>query len=159
MSVVEQQDRARARIQKIAEEILGGMGLELVEVCLVPGRRPQLCVYIDGPDGVTVDHCARLSRGISRQLEEEEDLLSGPFRLEVSSPGLDRPFAGLADFYRNVGRSVEARLKEARPGGVERLVGILQGADEQGFDLLQKDGDKVHCSHDEVRKVHRAIEF
>lgn len=152
-------ERGRARIQELAEEILGGMGLELVEVTLTAGRRPRICVFVDGTEGVTVDQCARVSRGISRQLDEEEDLFPGPFRLEVSSPGLDRPFGGLPDFHRNTGRKVEARLREARPGGVERLVGVLQGADEQGFDLVQDDGTVLRCSHEEVRKVHRYIEF
>lgn len=156
---MESLEQGRSRIQELAEELSAGMGLELVEVTVVGGRRPRFCVFVDGAEGVTVDQCARISRGISAQIDEEETLFPGPYRLEVSSPGLDRPFVGVNDFLRNLGRKVEAHLKEARPGGIGRLVGTLHGADNESFELALEDGTVERCSFDEVRKVHRYIEF
>lgn len=155
-----QVEQGIARIRELAAQVAEGLGLELVEVTSFGERRPRICVFVDGPGGVTIDHCATVSRGISAALEEELELLfEGPFRLEVSSPGLDRPFKDLADFRRNTGRRVEVHLAEARPGGVEQLVGVLEEADEQGLKLLLDDGTSARCAFDEVRKVHRSIEF
>jgi len=153
-------EKGLARVQEVAAEVASGLGLELVEVTSVGSKRPRICVFVDGPAGVTIDQCAQVSRGISGSLDEElEELFPGPYRLEVSSPGLDRPFAGPEDFRRNAGRRVEAHLREARSGGVERLVEVLEAVDEGGFVLRLDGGDETRCEFGEVRKVHRSIEF
>jgi ribosome maturation factor RimP len=92
------------------------LGFELVDAELVGGRQHQtLRVYIDGPQGVTIDDCAEVSRQLSAILEVE-DPFPGSYTLEVSSPGLDRPLVTPADFRRFRGATVKVRLFSALDG-------------------------------------------
>ncbi len=82
---------ASAQLRKMLEPGAQGQGFELVEVELSgTARHSLLRVYIDGPAGVTVDDCARVSNQLSAILDVE-DFIAGRYTLEVSSPGLDRP--------------------------------------------------------------------
>jgi ribosome maturation factor RimP len=60
-------------------------------------KQSVLRIYIDKPDGVSIDDCERVSRQVSALLDVE-DPVSGKYQLEVSSPGLDRPLFALAHF-------------------------------------------------------------
>lgn len=142
-----------------AAAVAEGLGLELVEVRLGGGqKRPKLQVFVDGPDGVKLDDCVQVSRALSARLEED-DPFPGPYALEVSSPGLDRPFETPEDYRRNLGRKVDCVLKEARPGGVERLRGVLASVDDEGLVVTTDKGVDERCSFEELRKVHRTIEM
>jgi ribosome maturation factor RimP len=92
------------------------LGFELVEAELSGGRHHRtLRVYIDGPEGVTVDDCAAVSRQLSAILDVE-DPITGSYTLEVSSPGLDRPLVTPADFRRFQGAMIKVRLLNALEG-------------------------------------------
>ena len=80
-----------ADLRKLLQPPVVALGFELVDVELAGSHHsPTLRVYIDGPAGVNVDDCARVSRQLSALLDVE-DPLPGQYTLEVSSPGLDRP--------------------------------------------------------------------
>ncbi len=100
-------------VEELAGPTAASMGLELVQVVY---RREAngwiLRILIDRPGGVTVDDCKLMSRELS-DLLDVEDLVPTTFRLEVSSPGLDRPLVKPADFDRFTGRSIT--LKTSRP--------------------------------------------
>ena len=149
------------KLREMVKAILAGMALELVDIEVIGKRRPRVCIFVDGSDGVTVDQCARISKALSAQLDDEGDehLFSGAYSLEVSSPGLDREFKSEDDYRHNVGRRVQAQYCEARPGGVESLVGLLEGFDESGFELTLDGGERVRCSYEEIRRIHRSIEI
>jgi len=90
--------------------------LVLWGVEFVPGRgRGMLRVFVDGPAGVTVDQCARLSRDLSVLLDVE-DPLPGPYCLEVSSPGLDRTFFRPDQMAAYQGQEVALTLHEPEAG-------------------------------------------
>jgi len=92
------------------------LGFEMVEAELSGGRHHRtLRVYIDGPEGVTVDDCAAVSRQLSAILDVE-DPITGSYTLEVSSPGLDRPLVTPADFRRFQGAMIKVRLLNALDG-------------------------------------------
>ncbi|MEN8720886.1 MAG: ribosome maturation factor RimP [Oceanococcaceae bacterium] len=85
------------------------LGFELL--CLELGQDGHdalLRLYIDKADGITVDDCARVSRAVSTQLEVE-DPIAGAYRLEVSSPGWDRPLAKPAHFAMFMGELAKVR--------------------------------------------------
>ncbi len=88
------------------------------------GPASVLRVYVDRSAGVTVDQCAHLSRQIC-DLLDMDDLIPGRYRLEVSSPGLDRPLVSGADFKRKIGKKVKVFLKESVDGKTE-LVGKIK---------------------------------
>lgn len=96
------------RCRRLAEE----QGLELVDVCLdKEGAGKYLRIYIDKPEGVSLDDCERYHRAIQPQLESYDyDFL------EVSSPGVDRPLKKDRDFERAIGQEVEVHLFKAVDG-------------------------------------------
>jgi ribosome maturation factor RimP len=110
-------------LRGVVEPTLSGMGFEVVDV-EVSNHGRMLRIFIDRPGGVTVDHCAEASRQLSRVLEVEGIDYD---RLEVSSPGLDRPLRKAADFVRFAGQRVDVRMREPDAGGRRRFVGLLRG--------------------------------
>ena len=75
----------------LLQPVVEGLGYVLWEVEYAAGRgSPVLRLYIDSPEGITVDDCERVSRAVSERLDAE-DPLPGQYTLEVSSPGFDRP--------------------------------------------------------------------
>ena len=74
-------------------------------------RNHILEIYIDNEVGITTVDCARVSRAIGDMIEEE-DLIESKYRLDVSSPGIDRPLKYIQQFKRNIGRSFELQLED-----------------------------------------------
>jgi ribosome maturation factor RimP len=97
------------------------MGYELVDWEMSRGR--MLRVFIDKPDGINVDDCARVSNHLVRLFTVENIDYE---RLEVSSPGLDRPLTKIADYARFSGEEVQVQLHELTDG-VRKVKGILRG--------------------------------
>jgi ribosome maturation factor RimP len=104
-------------------ELLGALGYELVD--LETSRGGLVRVFIDKPGGIVVDDCARVSNHLTRVFAVEEVAYE---RLEVSSPGLDRPVKRLEDFARFAGREATVKLKLPRDGR-RRLEGRLAGVE------------------------------
>lgn len=113
-----------ARLSELLERTLPPMGFEVVDVDFSPSGR-LVRVFIDKPGGVDVEDCAHVSNHL-RHLFAVEGIDYD--RLEVSSPGLDRPLKKEADFVRFDGQ--EAKLKLRQPiGNARRLTGVLRGVD------------------------------
>jgi len=153
-------------IQRILAPILADLGLEEVDLeYLREGRDMVLRVFIDKPGGVTLDDCAELSREFGAVLEIE-DLIPGAYRLEVSSPGLDRPLKRVADYQRFVGERAKIKTHELLdPDGRGHLrktfSGRLLGIDGGNVRLLQLDkkGGEVVIPLDAIDKAHLDPEF
>ncbi len=118
------------------------LGLALVRVAFFGGDSdPTLQVMAERPDTrqLTIDDCAELSRRISDQLDaleaEGRDPIDAAYRLEVSSPGIDRPLTRLADFSDWAGHEAKIALKEKRDGR-QRFQGELVGIDADGVITL-----------------------
>lgn len=111
--------------------VVAGMGFELVDLQASNGGR-LLRLFIDKPGGVGVEDCAAVSRQLTRVLEVEGVDYE---RLEVSSPGLDRPLRKAADFARFAGQKAEVRMRTADASGRRRFVGVLRGADAERVSL------------------------
>jgi len=116
-------------------ETLSGLGYELVD--LEGSRSGLLRVFIDGPKGITVEDCARVSNHLTRVFAVEGVDYE---RLEVSSPGLDRPLKRLADFERFSGRDASLKLKLPREGR-RRFEGRLAGIEGERV-ILEVEGRK-----------------
>ncbi|UCB53374.1 MAG: ribosome maturation factor RimP [Candidatus Zixiibacteriota bacterium] len=124
--------------------------LELVDLEFSRGGPESvLRVYVDRSTGVTVDQCASLSRQIS-DLLDMEDLIPGRYKLEVSSPGLDRPLVSGADFKRKIGEKVRVFLKENLDGKTE-LVGEIRDLKEENVVLrLESTGPKQKTGEERI---------
>ena len=112
------------RISEAVSPILWTFGLELVDVvCVGQGPRSVVRVYIDKPGGVTLDDCERAHKALGPALDVA-DPFPHAYTLEVSSPGLDRPFKRMQDYRRAVGKQVSVKLRQPIDGQW-RLVGTL----------------------------------
>ncbi len=99
------------QIRAITERVAASSGLEIVEIELRGGGKSRMLrIFIDKPEGVTHEDCAKLSREVSTILDVE-DAIPGSYLLEVSSPGLDRKLFRPADFERFQGSRVKLTTK------------------------------------------------
>lgn len=112
--------------ENVIAPVVTGMGYELVDLQSSNGGR-LLRLFIDKPGGIGVEDCAAVSRQLSRVFEVEGVDYD---RLEVSSPGLDRPLRKASDFERFVGQQAEVRMRTPGEGGRKKYVGVLRGAAE-----------------------------
>ncbi len=93
---------------------------------LTHGRQAVLRVFIDSPNGISVDDCAKVSRQLSAVLDVE-DPIAVEYTLEVSSPGMDRPLFTIEQYERYRGEQIKIRLRapfEGRRNFTGRLVGV-----------------------------------
>ncbi|WP_447764716.1 ribosome maturation protein RimP [Sphingopyxis panaciterrae] len=121
------------------------MGLSLVRVAFFGGESdPTLQVMAERPETrqLSIDDCADLSRRISAQLDALEEAGKDPidqaYRLEVSSPGIDRPLTRAADFADWAGHEAKVTLKE-KLDGRQRFNGLLVGIDGDVVTILDKE--------------------
>jgi ribosome maturation factor RimP len=121
-------------LYELLDSTLSGLGYELVDVERVSGGR-LLRVFIDKPGGVDVDDCVAVSNHLSRLFAVENIEYD---RLEVSSPGLDRPLKKASDFIRFAGESARLKLRVALQGQ-RNFVGIVREVND-GVLKLEVDG-------------------
>ncbi|MHA6287822.1 ribosome maturation factor RimP [Maricaulis sp. CAU 1757] len=128
------------RIAALVDPVAGELGLEVIRVRVMSGKKPRLQLMIDRADGsgVDVSDCAKLSRALY-DVFEAEDPVSGEYDLEVSSPGIDRPLTALAHFERWEGYEVKLELDRLAEGR-KRFRGLIAGV-EDGHVLLDMDGE------------------
>jgi ribosome maturation factor RimP len=122
----------RERLIALIEPVLGGLGFELVDLEFASGI---VRVFIDRPDGVRIEDCERASREVSALLDVEDPIPTA-YRLEVSSPGLDRVLRTRAHFERFVGERVWVELKVPREAGRRRYTGRLDAVGIEGITLV-----------------------
>ena len=138
-----------AGIEAVVEPTLKGMGYELVDL-QVSNRGRLLRIFIDKvPGGINLDDCAAVSRQLTRVLAVEGVDYD---RLEVSSPGLDRPLKKAEDYARFAGEQVEVRMRYADTDGRRRFVGRLEGV-RDGVATVEVEGRKVALKLDEVERA------
>ncbi|MGM0984831.1 MAG: ribosome maturation factor RimP [Pseudomonadota bacterium] len=129
-----------AALHALIEPVVSAMGFELWGIDhLSQGKHSRLVIYIDHQDGVSVDDCADISRQVSAVLDVE-DPVPGEYRLEVSSPGMDRPLFTLEQFERYAGHVVAVKLRLPFDGR-RKFQGLLAGVESDEV-LLQIDGEE-----------------
>jgi ribosome maturation factor RimP len=135
-------NRREQQIEALLAPVIAGLGCELWGLeFMSQGARSRLRVFIDRPEGVTVDDCERVSREVS-DLLDVEDVITSAYTLEVSSPGMDRVLFKPAQYAANVGAVVDVRLNFPFEGR-KHIVGLLVGVqdDEAIVRPLENDPD------------------
>ena len=132
----------------MVEPAVSGLGYELVDVQASNGGR-LLRLFIDKPGGINVDDCAAVSRHLTRVLAVEGIDYE---RMEVSSPGLDRPLRKAGDFERFSGQRAEVRMRTPDAGGRRKFVGVLRGVAE-GRVNLELDGRLVALALEDLERA------
>lgn len=138
------QETTLDRVLRLIEPVLQDMAVELVDIEFKrEGRDWFLRLFVDKEGGITLDDCADVSREVDALLEVE-DVIDTAYRLEVSSPGIDRPLKKPADYERFKGRLVKVKTYEAldpddRGHTRKTFVGELLGLASDRVRILQTD--------------------
>ncbi|WP_260483516.1 ribosome maturation protein RimP [Sphingomicrobium flavum] len=133
-----------AAITALIEPMIEEMGFNLVRVKMMGGTSdPTLQVMAERPDTrqLTIEDCARISRAIDEPLEQA-DPIADAYRLEISSPGIDRPLTRLADFADWAGHEARITLGD-KLDGRKKFKGILAGIDGETVSITDEH-DKTH---------------
>ena len=131
----------------ILENSVSAMGYDLVELELA-NRGRLMRVFIDKADGVDVEDCAKVSNHLTRLLTVEGVDYD---RLEVSSPGLDRPLKRPRDFARFVGERAQIKIRLPL-NGRRRFIGKLHNVGEIGIEL-DVDGELMSIAFSDIDKA------
>lgn len=143
-------------VYKIVKDIIISTAYEIIDVEYVKeGPFKYLKVYIDKPEGITVDDCSEISHAISKKLDEL-DLISEQYFLEVSSPGLERPFKTESDYIKNINEKVEVKLYKPLDGK-KVMTGILLEKNEKSI-VLNSENQIVTIELKDISKINRTIE-
>ncbi len=149
--------RAPDKIWDFVSPIVAGLDYEYVGSGL--GQTESgltLRVYIDGPEGITVDDCARVSSQVGAALDVE-DLISSDYCLEVSSPGMDRPLFEAEHYQANVGKNVKVRM--AIPlDGRRNFKGLLSDVSEEQISV-EVDGELYELAIRDIESANLVSHF
>jgi len=122
------------RVRTIAEPIARSLGVHVVDVeCVGQGMRTLVRVFLDKPGGVSLEDCGQVHVSLSHALDVE-DPIPHSYTLEVSSPGLDRPFKRREQYHRALGTVVNLKLRTPI-NGQWRVVGTLREVRDDGVAL------------------------
>ena len=111
-----QPDSFTERIDKIAADAAKANKVEFIQSEIVGSKRNMTVrIYIDKPEGVTLDDCSAVSHSIEAVIDAE-DFIPSSYILEVSSPGIERPLFALKDFERFVGKKAKVKTADAING-------------------------------------------
>ena len=144
-------------LQRLLAPGIEAMGFALwgVEMNARP-RHSLLRLFIDGPNGITVDDCAAVSRQVSATLDVA-DPITGAYTLEVSSPGLDRPLFAPAQFERYAGQRVKIRLAHLVDGH-RNVLGVIRAADANEVEVDVAPDERLRLPWDSIRKANLVVD-
>ena len=138
--------------------IIESCGFELVDLEYVKeGSSKYLRAYIDKPGGITVDDCAEVSRPFSDNLDEA-DFIDEAYILEVSSPGLFRPFKKDKDFERNLMEEVELKLYR-QVDHLKDYTGLLKKFDKDTVTIELENGDEKTFDRSNLAIIRQTVYF
>lgn len=147
--------------KRTIENVVSALGYELVDIeyKTLYGDK-HLIVYIANEKGVSLDDCEAVSNALDKPLDDLDPTSGAPYCLDVSSPGLDRPFKTQRDFERNYGKKVEVKLFAPLPGTKQKLyVGILSSRTDTAVTIECEDGKSVVIENSLAAVVRPYVEF
>lgn len=150
--------KSNLEIQEFLQKIAQPLGIEVIEVEFKQGKNPELTVYIDKDGGVDLDTCELLHRAIDEPLDELNPTFDQPYRLNVSSLGIDRPFKSEKDFISHIGEKVEVKLNSSIKGK-KFYDGILMSYDKKVITLKVSEKDTFTIELKNIVKINEYIDF
>lgn len=143
-----------AEIEQTIDDAVSALGFELITYSLASlGRKKLLRVFIDSPQGVTIENCQHASRQIQSVLDVAFPLL-GDYYLEVSSPGLDRALVKSEHYKRFIGNRIKVKLRQDQEGR-RNFTGELTQATDDYIHLLV-DGKTFELALSNIEKANLA---
>ncbi|MYA95760.1 MAG: ribosome maturation factor RimP [Nitrospinae bacterium] len=148
------------QIWTLTQEVVSELGYELVDIELTGNRSQQLIrVYIEKPGGILLADCVAVSRELGKRLDEK-DVIENSYRLEISSPGIERPLRKIQDYERYVGYRVRIRLKGGLKGK-RKIAGKLDEVEveENTVRIISKNGEKISFSLADIAKANLDVDW
>ena len=144
-------------VEALLRPVVTAEGLEIYDVTHGrEGGRTVLRVEVEGPDGVDIDTLGRLTKQIAGRLDDE-GYGTGPYDLQVSSPGIERPLRRPEHFRRAVGDRVKAKTT-APMAGSRTHSGSLTGADDRGI-TLEVDGAALTVAYGDIASARTVVDW
>lgn len=142
------------RVRELLAPLVQDAGLDVYDIELAGGT---LRVLVDREGGADIDAISRLTRAISRALDEH-DPISGSYTLEVSTPGLERPLRTPAHFTGAVGTTIKVKT---RPGveGDRRVEGTIATADDDTVTVRSSAGNERTLRYDDIERARTTFEW
>lgn len=133
-----------ADVSELVKPIINDLGLDLWDVRYVKeGALWYLRIFIDKPEGVTIQDCENVTHAIDEPLDKL-DPIEGSYTLEVSSPGIERELVRDEHFDQFLGAPVMIKLHKPLENGVKELNGTLVSHDKESVDIISADGAELN---------------
>ena len=148
-------------VEQLVKPIVEGLGMELVEVVFAKTKQGDaLTVFIDKEGGVSLNDCEAVHNAIDAPLDELDPTQGKPYTLNVSSPGIDRPFKSDRDYVKYIGTKVETSLFAPIEGVGKKFVATLTAYDPQtATATLEADGKTLEINTKNIAIIREHIEF
>ena len=150
--------KSNQEILEFAQNIAKPLGVKVVEVEFKQGKNPELTFFIDKEGGVDLDTCELFHNAINEPLDELDPTFGLPYRLNVSSLGIDRPFKTDDDFISHIGQKVEVKLY-ASIKGKKFYDGILMSYDKEKITLKVDEKNTFTIELNNIVKINEYIDF
>lgn len=143
-------------VNQLVEEIIKDTEFELIDIEYVKeGPFKYLRVYLDKEGGISIDDCANISRALNKKLDDI-DLIKEQYFLEVSSPGVERPYKTEKDFLKNIGKVVEAKFYKP-VNNKKSVTGILKEKKENSVVLTVQE-EEIEIYLKDISKINTLLE-
>jgi ribosome maturation factor RimP len=157
----------REQLEALVDPVCQAHGVQLVDARHLrdpDGTVLRVLIELPGAEnnppgvGVSLEDCRRVSRALSDILDADESLIPGEYRLEVSSPGIERPLVKLVDYERYVGREAKLAVKTPQ-NGRKNFSGILLGVHEREVRIRDEKDEELALPFLEIAKAHLVHRF
>ena len=147
-------------VAELVAPIIDSLGMELVEVDFSKTRQGDaLTVFIDKEGGVSLDDCEAVHNAIDAPLDDLDPTDGKPYTLNVSSPGLDRPYKTARDYEKHIGTASEVSLFAPMEKLGKKFVAILENYDAESGDVtLDAAGKKITINKKDIALIREHIE-
>lgn len=145
-----------SEIRAFFESIAKPMGIEIVDVEW-NGKTATLTAFIETESGVDLNTCEKFHNAVMEPIDELDPTFNAPYTLNISSPGLDRPFKTERDFERNLKGEVELKLF-APLKGKKFIEGVLTAFDENTVSI-DTGKEELKINRNKIAKINKAIKF
>lgn len=128
-------DQIARRVRELVEEVIGGSPVFLIDVQVRGNRGSRVVeIFVDSDEDLDVDELARISREVEFLLDLE-DLITGKYSLNVSTPGLDKPLLLPRQYTKNIGRSLRVHYRKPDGTGNTEVEGELRAVSDDAIDM------------------------
>ena len=151
--------KSEQEIREVLEPLARDLGVEIYEIVFKQGKNPSLTVYLDTEKegGIDLNTCESFHNAADPVLDELDPTYGQPYTLNISSPGLDRPFKKDRDYLRNIGKKVEVKLYAPYRGEKFFEAVLVEYNGVGGNVTLDKNGEKHKLT--QIVKMSQAIDF